>query len=113
MKYFIGAALFLFSMSNCLAASWSHGKIDMVESFSDHVIIRWNGPNTESCGTSNNVRFDANTLGSASAFDRAFSLVLAAAASGKPIRLRLDGCDGARQKATIVQYCSNDTCSYQ
>ncbi len=112
--------IFLLVTNSSLAFSgpWVHGKIDMVESYSDYVLIRWDGPNSEKCSSSNNVVFDASSLGSEGAFERGFSLVLASAASGNNVRFWLLGCgegdsrkEGA-QKAKVVQMCTND-CSYQ
>ena len=111
--------LFISISSFAYSDSWSHGKVDIVESYSDYILIRWNGPNTEGCSNSNNVMFDASTLGSLGALDRGFSLALATAASGQPIRCHLSGCgegDGRKrgaQKAKGVQMCTNESCTYQ
>jgi hypothetical protein len=111
--------LLLINSSLAFADSWSHGKIDIVESYSDYILIRWDGPNTENCSDSNNVVIDAASLGSEGAFERAFTLALASAASGNPIRFHLRGCgDGdsrkqGAQEAQSAQMCTKSTCSYQ
>ena len=113
--------LFLLIINSPLAFSdsWSHGKVDIVESYSNYVLIRWDGPDTETCGGGNNVVFNAASLGSEDAFKRAYSIALATGVSGKPIRFHLDGCgdgDGrsqGAQKAKVVQMCTKDSCSYQ
>ena len=109
----------IINSSLAFSDSWSHGKVDIVESYSDYVLVRWDGPNTETCSGSNNVVFDATYLGSEGAFERAFAIALASAASKNPIRFHLDGCgDGdsrkqGAQKAKAVQMCTKDDCSYQ
>lgn len=109
----------LINSSLAFSDSWSHGKVDIIESYSDYVLIRWDGPNTEKCSNSNNVMFDATSLGSESAFKRAFSIALTSAASKNPIRFHLLGCgegDGRKksaQKAKSIQICIKDDCSYQ
>lgn len=109
----------LINSSLAFSDSWTHGKVDIVESYSDYALIRWDGLNTEQCSDSNNVVFDATSLGSEGAFERAYATALAAAASRNPIRFHLDGCgegdsrkEGA-QKAKAVQMCTKDSCSYQ
>lgn len=118
MRIFVTFFL-LINSSLAFSSSWSYGKVDIVESYSDYVLIRWDGPNTEECSGSNNVVFDATTLGSEGAFERGFSIALASAASKNPIRFHLSGCgegDGRKegaQKAKVVQICITSDCSYQ
>lgn len=104
----------ILSTNVVLAEAWKHGTVDIVESYSDKIFIRWSGPKTENC-TSNStaVVVTAASLGSQEALDRAFKLSLTAAVSGKPIRFRLDGCVGTRQRATVVQLCAKPDCAYQ
>ncbi|WP_444959810.1 DUF5992 family protein [Microbulbifer sp. VVAC002] len=71
----------------------------------------WDSPDTQSC-TSDDVYFSETSLGNAEAVERAFSIALTATVSGKPIRFYLDGCEGSLQKATAVQLCATDDCSY-
>lgn len=97
------------------ADSWSYGKIKVVESFGPAqgsiIMIRWDGPNSESC-TEHDVEFDSTTLGGDAAFERGFNLAISAALSDNNIRFNLDGCSSqGRQKAKVVQLCTND-CSF-
>lgn len=92
--------------------SWTHGTVDIVESFSDKIYIRWQGKKTQNCAKSDDVAITAESLGGEAALDRAFKLITTAAVSGKPIRFRLDGCIGSLQKATVVQLCVHDDCRY-
>lgn len=94
-----------------LPPTWSYGTIDIVESFSDKLYIRWQGPKTQGCAT-DDVVINANSLGGEAALDRAFKLVTTAAVSGNPIRFRLDGCIGRLQKGTVVQLCAHADCRY-
>ncbi|WHI52759.1 hypothetical protein P3339_08350 [Microbulbifer sp. MLAF003] len=114
MKKYIFSLLLMLATPNVSAeASWSHGEIDLLESFSDYVVIRWTGPKTQECGSDDHaVRFDSDSLGNEAAFDRAVSIAMSAQVSQKPIRFRLDGCIGTKQKATIVQLCTNSDCTY-
>ena len=103
--------MILYSSIGLADPTWSHGKIDIVESFSDRIYVRWNGPNTQAC-SSEAVVLTAASVGGEKAFDRAFKIALTAAVSGKPIRFKLDGCIGNLQKAEVVQLCANPTCEY-
>ncbi len=113
MKKLFVVLLCMIPLSIAYAGSWSFGLVDITESYSNKVLVRWNGPNTENCGSSNVVIFNIDSLGSQEAVNRAFSIALAVTASQKPIRFHLEGCIGATQKATAVQMCSKQDCSYQ
>ena len=93
------------------AASWTYGQVNITESFPDKVYIRWTGQNTQSCDD-NDVVFNEASLGGAEAFERSFSIALTSTVSEKPIRFRLDGCEGKLQRATHVQLCRKIDCSY-
>jgi len=104
------ASLFFCSSSN--AESWSYGSVQLIQTSSDLIRVRWDGPRTEICGTSNAVGFDSSSLGSEGA-KRALSMVLTAATTGMPIRFHLNGCIGELQKAMDVQLCVKPDCTYQ
>ncbi|WP_445354642.1 hypothetical protein ACJJI5_16225 [Microbulbifer sp. EKSA008] len=114
MKNFAFSLLLMLVTPNVFAEpSWSYGEVDLLESFSDYVVVRWTGPKTQECGSgSHAVRFDADSLGNEAAFNRAVSIAMTAQVSQKPIRFKLDGCIGEKQKATIVQLCTNSDCTY-
>jgi len=96
--------------SNTYAASYRHGEVSMVATVSSFFLVRWDGENTENC-TENAVRImPANFPGAQ--YDQAFSIAIAAATSGKPIRIQLDGCTGSHQIAKSVQLCTFSDCSY-
>ena len=113
MRKYALIILSLLPINFAYAESWSYGFIDITESYSNMILIRWNGPNTENCSSSNVVVFDNTSLGDAEALKRAFSIALAAEVSQKPIRFHLNGCIDTRQKAVAVQMCSKQNCSYQ
>lgn len=92
--------------------SWSEGKIDIVESFTDKIYIRWQGTKTQDCAQIDDVAITAESLGGEVALDRAFKLITTAAVSGNPIRFKLDGCIGGLQKGTVVQLCVHADCRY-
>ncbi|MEZ5042901.1 MAG: hypothetical protein R2828_23600 [Saprospiraceae bacterium] len=92
--------------------TWSQGIIDVVESFSDKIYIRWQGAKTQDCAQSDDVAVTAESLGGEAALDRAFKLITTAAVSGNPVRFRLDGCIGGLQKGTVVQLCVHADCRY-
>ncbi len=95
------------------AESWSHGRVDIIESYKNHVMIRWDGPNTEKCGKSNVVAFSEQSLGDEKAMSRAYSTMLTAAEKGFPVRFHLKGCESYKQKAVAVQLCTTRRCEYQ
>ena len=111
MKKLIFTALLILFTRTVFAASWAYGTIDIVESYSDKILIRWDGPKTENCA-SNAVVVTALSLGSKDALDRAFKLSLTSAVSGKPIRFKLEGCNSNYQKAVVVQLCAKSKCPY-
>ena len=92
------------------APTWSYGTIDIVESFSDGVYIRWQGSKSQNCATSDDVAITAESLGGKEALDRAFKLITTAAVSGNPVRIQVDGCVENLQKGTVVQLCVHADC---
>ena len=105
------ATVLLLSANAISAASWTHAVVDIVESYEDNILIRWNGAKTENC-SSNAVKLAVYRFGTEEAFDRAFKLSLTAAVSGKPIRFKLNGCNGNYQNAEVVQLCATQNCTY-
>lgn len=102
-------ALGVFAIS-CVsqADSWSYGKVQLVESFGQIIVVRWDGPNSESC-SEDDVEFDAASVGDDAALKRGFKLANAAAISGNNISFNLDGCSSSgRQQAKVVQLCTSD-----
>lgn len=92
--------------------TWSQGIIDVVESYSDKIYIRWQGAKTQDCTQSDDVAITAESLGGEIALDRAFKLITTAAVSGNPIRFLLYGCIEGLQKGTVVQLCVHADCRY-
>ena len=101
-----------FNVAN--ADSWPYGQITRTESYTDEVVLYWKGSHIndgEGCSQMNKVSFKEVNLGSEPAMERAFSIILTAQSTDKPIQLHIEGCEGSKQKATAIQLCKNDDCS--
>ncbi len=91
---------------------WGYGMIDIVESHSNKIYIRWQGTKTQSCAKNDDIALTVESVGGKEALDRAFNIALTALQARKPLRVKMDGCIGTLQRGTIVQICAKSDCSY-
>lgn len=67
----------LFFVPHVFSNTWSYGVAQLVESYSDFVLVQYNGPNSESC-SKKTVKMSVSSLGNENALERGYSAALSA-----------------------------------
>jgi len=109
----IAALTSIFSTPIFAGPTWTHGSVDIVESYGSFVRIAWDGENTQGCAYQA-VDVTAASLGSEDALDRALKIAMGTALSGNKLRFYLNGCtERGAQSATVVQVCMKPNCEHR